>query len=141
MTRDIDTVIEYQPDEAKRIAGLFDDIGHVDVEMIEEAARVESMFSNLHSEWIIKANFIARKSGEYRALEFSRRRQVEVDGVPIAVVSPEDLILSKLDWAKESRSELQMRDVRAILAAVPNLDRVYLRDWATRLGLTQMLEM
>jgi hypothetical protein len=90
MTRDIDIVIEYQPDEAKRIAGLFDDIGHVDVEMVEEAARVESMFSILHSEWIIKADFIARKSGEYRALEFSRRREVEVDGVPIAVVSPED---------------------------------------------------
>jgi hypothetical protein len=140
MTRDIDIVIEYLPSEAPRIARLFDDISYVDAEMIEEAARHESMFNILHSEWIIKADFIARKSGEYRALEFSRRREVDVEGVPIAVVSPEDLVLSKLDWARESPSELQMRDVRAILDAVSDLDRVYLHQWATRLGLTHMLQ-
>ena len=140
MTRDIDIVIEYRPSDAERIAGLFADISYVDRQMVEEAARDEGMFNILHNEWIIKADFIARKSGEYRALEFSRRHEVDVEGVPIAVVSPEDLILSKLDWARTSPSELQMRDVSAIIDSVPDLDREYLRGWAERLGLAQLLE-
>ena len=140
MTRDIDIVIECRPSDAERIAGLFADISYVDRQMVEEAARDEGMFNILHNEWIIKADFIARKSGEYRALEFSRRHEVDVEGVPIAVVSPEDLILSKLDWGRTSPSELQMRDVSAIIDSVPDLDREYLRGWAERLGLAQLLE-
>jgi len=139
MTRDIDIVIEYKPSDAERIARLFEDIGYVDRAMIEEAARHEGMFNILHDEWIIKADFIARKSGEYRELEFSRRREIDVQGSSISVVSPEDLVLSKLDWAKASSSELQMRDVRAIMASVPDLDWEYVRKWAGVLGVTELL--
>ena len=38
-------------------------------------------------------------------------------GIELWIVSPEDLILSKLDWARDTRSELQLRDVRHLLAA------------------------
>jgi hypothetical protein len=41
-----------------------------------------------------------------------------IDGSPMWLVSPEDLILSKLAWAKESRSEIQMRDDDARLVAL-----------------------
>jgi hypothetical protein len=140
MTRDIDIVIEYQPADSDRLARLFQDISYVDKSMIEEAARQESTFSILHNEWIIKADFIARKSGTYRELEFSRRRDIEVEGVNIWVVSPEDLVLSKLDWAKASSSELQMRDVHSIVTSVHNLDWEYLRKWSRQLGLAQLLD-
>ncbi|MCK4306369.1 MAG: nucleotidyl transferase AbiEii/AbiGii toxin family protein [Candidatus Eisenbacteria sp.] len=140
MTRDIDIVIEYRPRDSNRIAQLFEDISYVDSSRIEEAARHEGMFNILHNEWIIKADFIARKSGAYRVLEFSRRREIDVEGVNISVVSPEDLVLSKLDWAKASSSELQMRDVRTIVAFVTDLDLEYLRKWAQQLGLTQLLD-
>ncbi len=55
-------------------------------------------------------------------------------------MTPEDLILSKLDWARETGSELQERDVREILAGVEDLDSDYLETWATQLGLSDMLE-
>jgi len=139
MTRDIDIVIEYREKDANKIARLFEDISYVDEKMIAEAARHESMFNILHNEWIIKADFIARKGGKYRILEFSRRREVDVEGVSISVVSPEDLILSKLDWGKASSSELQMRDVRAIVSSATELDWEYLREWAGHLRVKQFL--
>jgi hypothetical protein len=36
------------------------------------------------------------------------------------VVAPEDLLLSKLVWAKLSQSKLQFRDVRQMMGAVRN---------------------
>ena len=140
MTRDIDIVIEYRPRDSNRIAQLFEDISYVDSSMIEEAARNEGMFNILHNEWIIKADFIARKSGAYRVLEFSRRREIEVEGVNISVVSPEDLVLSKLDWARASSAELHLRDVRTIVASSADLDWDYLREWARQLELMQLLD-
>lgn len=70
--------------------------------------------------------------------EFSRRRKVSVDGQPFYVVAPEDLILSKLDWAKETESEVQLSDVRGLLKSVKRLDRGYLSRWAKRLGIESL---
>ncbi len=69
---------------------------------------------------------------------YERRRRVELAGVPLWIVSIEDLILSKLEWSRESRSEQQRRDV-ALLLRVP-LDQVYLDEWAARLGLEGLLK-
>jgi hypothetical protein len=59
-------------------------------------------------------------------------------GVDLWIVSPEDLILSKLDWAKDTRSELQLGDVRNLLET-PR-DEAYLDRWAARLGLEDLLK-
>jgi hypothetical protein len=56
------------------------------------------------------------------------------------MISPEDLVLSKLVWAKDSRSELQFRDVRSIMALQPNLDWRYLDRWAIRLTVAGLLQ-
>jgi hypothetical protein len=53
------------------------------------------------------------------------------------IVSREDPIISKLDWARDSHSELQLRDVKQLLAGP--IDMHYLRDWALRLGIEQQL--
>lgn len=50
-------------------------------------------------------------------------------------MAPEDLILSKLEWAKESHSLLQLDDVRNLLRSVKDLDGTYLNQWVDRLGL------
>jgi hypothetical protein len=63
-----------------------------------------------------------------------------IDGATVWVVAPEDLILSKLVWAKNSQSELQLRDVRRLLHAVTRLDRNYLDYWAKNLGVSDLLE-
>jgi hypothetical protein len=54
------------------------------------------------------------------------------------IVSVEDLILSKLEWSRESGSEQQRRDVALLLKAP--LDGAYLDEWAVRLGLSGLLK-
>jgi hypothetical protein len=97
------------------------------------------MFNIIHNEWVLKADFIIRKDEEYRNLEFGRRQRLRVGGRSVWVVSPEDLILSKLCWVKKSESELQRRDVEDIFAAIPDLDRSYLREWSEVLGVRSLL--
>jgi hypothetical protein len=53
-------------------------------------------------------------------------------------VSKEDLIISKLFWAKDSHSELQLGDVRNLLAT--GYDFAYLRRWTRELRLDTLLE-
>ena len=84
--------------------------------------------------------FIVRKDSEYRRLEFARRHRVEAEGLPLHLVSPEDLILSKLEWARQGSSELQLKDVQSVVASVPDLDWTYIRFWAAKLGLVPLLE-
>jgi hypothetical protein len=74
-----------------------------------------------------------------RASDPSRRRKpVELAGVSTWITSREDLILSKLIWARDANSELQKRDVRTLLD--DSVDWRYLRQWATKLGVSDMLE-
>ena len=140
MTRDIDVVIECQPDDAATIAALFAADCYVDVESIREAATTQSTFNIIHNEWIIKADFIVRKDEEYRKVEFDRRRQFQIGGTPIWVVAPEDLILSKIKWSQESNSEMQQRDVLALVESVTDLDWRYLQTWGDRLGMKNLLD-
>jgi hypothetical protein len=46
-----------------------------------------------------------RDESDYEIEKFERRRQVEVDGRSIWMIAPEDLVLSKLVWAEDSRSD------------------------------------
>lgn len=140
MTRDIDIVIECGPEHVDTLVRLFETDCYIAADAVLEATQTQGMFNVIHNDWIIKADFIVRKDHPYRSVEFERRREIDVDGTTIVVVAPEDLILSKLDWARETGSELQERDVRAILAGVEDLDWDHLETWATRLGLSNMLE-
>ena len=54
------------------------------------------------------------------------------------ITSPEDLILSKLFWAKESFSEMQIQDVKNLMRTVPDLDVNYIEKWLPGLGLEEI---
>lgn len=133
MTRDIDVVIELRESDVERVVTLFRDQYYVDRDMVEQAVRSRSMFNMIHNALVVKVDCVVRKDSAYRREEFSRRRRVLIDGEPVMIVAPEDLILSKLEWAKESHSQLQMDDVRNLLRSVEGLDRRYLNRWVDRL--------
>jgi len=87
----------------------------------------------------VKVDFVVLKNAPYREEEFRRRRQVDLEGRKLWMVAAEDLLLSKLHWAKDTRSDLQLRDVRNLLAAVPMMDFNYIQHWAADLGVTDLL--
>jgi hypothetical protein len=140
MTRDIDIVAVLYPPHALRLAELLAPDFICDVDVMRDAIVQRRMFSVVHREALQKIDIIVREDRDYEIEKFERRRLVEVDGQPMWVISPEDLVLSKLVWAKDSRSELQLRDVRSIIALQPGLDWPYVERWALRLTVTQMLK-
>ncbi|HZH96403.1 MAG TPA: hypothetical protein VEY06_10980, partial [Flavisolibacter sp.] len=81
-----------------------------------------------------KADFIILKNEPYREIEFERRREMDFYGTPVFIVSPEDLLLSKLIWIQELQSNLQEQDI-VNLAASQNLDWKYIILWIKDLQL------
>lgn len=139
MTRDIDIVAEIRAADVETIAAAFEHGFYCDRDMIRQAVDHQGSFNLIHTPTVIKVDFIVRKDTPYRRVEFDRRRTITVDGHVIRVVSAEDLVLSKLVWAKPSHSEVQLRDVRNLIACVPALDWSYLERWATDLTVADLL--
>ncbi len=60
--------------------------------------------------------------------------------IPIWIVSLEDLILSKLYWAKDTLSEMQLKDVKNLLLSSQQIDLDYLNKWIEKLKLAKPYE-
>ena len=139
MTRDVDLVVELSTGDTDRLCAILASSEfYLDHGTVRDAAARHGTFNAIHERLIVKVDFAVRKDTEYRRTEFSRRRRLPLEGYPVFVVAPEDLIISKLDWARESHSAVQLGDVRDLLRSVPDLDRAYLDEWITRLGLTSL---
>ena len=137
MTRDIDLVIALEAAQAERLTTALGADYHADAEAIVAAIRDGRPWNVIHLPSVVKIDLIPRKDTPFRRAEFERRRRIELAGVPLWIVNIEDLILSKLEWARESRSEQQRRDIGLLLAAP--LDRAYLEEWAARLDLAGLM--
>src|SRR5207249_4387095 len=138
MTRDIDVVIAIARNDVGRVAALFRPDYYVSEQNIRESLAQESIFNLIHHESVIKVDCIIRKSSEYRRIEFERRQKISILDFTTFIVSKEDLIVSKLFWAKDSHSEVQLEDVRNLLAA--GYDAAYLQHWTRELGLDNLLQ-
>lgn len=81
-----------------------------------------------------------RKERPFNHAEFARRTRRALFDAPVLVASPEDLILSKLEWDQITPSERQRTD--ALQIATVNwrrLDLEYLRHWAAELNVGDSL--
>lgn len=135
MTRDIDIVIELGQDDADRVIPLFETDFYVDPDAVRRAIATRGMFNLIHDSFVIKVDFIVRKDSEYRREEFARRRRVEVEGQALWIVTPEDLVISKLDWAPRHSLGSLARRRPGPLASVSDLDDAYLARWTAWLDL------
>jgi hypothetical protein len=99
------------------------------------------MFNVIDNKLGWKADLIFRKDSPHQLSEFNRRIRAKLMGIDLWILSPEDVILSKLNWARESGSELQFRDVFGVVKSQwSNLDWDYLTHWAKELGVEKNLE-
>ena len=133
MTRDIDIVVELSKRDIGKFILAFQRDHYLEPQTVHEAVKNRRIFNLIHNQYIIKVDFVVRKDTPYRRREFSRKKKISVDGQNLYVVAPEDLILSKLEWAKASKAEVQLRDVQNLLQSVKGLDRRYLARWARQL--------
>jgi|SRR5215831_4926693 len=138
MTRDIDLVVEVQLHDIDVIVSGLEPDYYVERDAISQAIAHERTFNIIHREAFIKVDCIVKKRSEYRQLEFDRRQRINFQGSAVWLVSKEDLIISKLFWARDSHSELQLRDVKNLLAS--GYDVRYVQQWASKLGLRELLK-
>jgi hypothetical protein len=138
MTRDIDVVVALAPADADKIVDLFRADYYFSEEAVRDSISAESTFNLIHNESVIKVDCIVRKNTPYRRVEFDRRKQIKIDDFSTWIASKEDLIISKLFWAKDSGSEIQMRDVQNLVAT--GSDVAYIDNWTKDLGLFNLWE-
>ena len=83
-----------------------------------------------------KIDLIIRKSRAFSQEEFRRRQPLSLHDVPLFLASAEDVVISKLEWAKLAQSRRQIEDAAAILRARwAALDHSYLAKWIDELDL------
>jgi hypothetical protein len=142
-TNDIDLVIDSTPAQLDHLLSMLGSKIYVSQESARQALRDRSMFNiiDLTNGW--KVDLIVRKNRPFSIEEFQRRQTGIVEGHSLPIATPEDIILSKLEWNLITPSERQVRDaLNVAIAKWPALDRDYLRKWAPALGVTdQLLEV
>lgn len=136
MTRDIDVVVELRAGDADRLVRLFSPDYYVSLEAVDSSIAHQSLFNLIHNESVIKVDCIVRKQSEYRLTEFNRRQRIKIENFETWIVSKEDLILSKLLWAKDSHSELHLRDIKNLVST--GFDRDYMERWTRELDLLKL---
>jgi predicted nucleotidyltransferase len=135
-TRDLDIVIDPKAATLERlVAGLQRAGFYVDRDAARTALGARSQFNAIGPE-ASKVDFIIRRDRSFSREEFRRRLPAELLGTPGFIVTVEDLVVAKVEWAAASDSERQLRDVRVMLAVNGDrVDRGYVERWISALGL------
>ncbi len=140
MTRDIDIVINLTKQNSSSIIKAFSPDYYIDPVSVERAIQDQRMFNIIHNKQFVKIDFVIRKSTPFRDLEFNRRKKVKLADFEVWLVSPEDLIISKLDWARDSHWELQLGDVADLLEIKP-LVKEYIQQWVQQLQIEEVYSL
>ena len=141
MTRDIDVVVDATREQLETFRGLFDPKTYYVTDPLEALAH-RSMFTIVEIMTGWKVDLMIRKERAFSRSELERRIQAKIGDVEVLVVSPEDSILSKLEWMKLSGSDRQLGDVVGMIDANDDrLDWGYIRYWASELSVGEQLRI
>jgi hypothetical protein len=138
-TYDIDVVISANAEQLQTFHSMFGKSEwYFDLSDALEACSRRSMFNILDMLEGWKIDIIFEKLGPYHRIAFERRVPAEIEGVPLFAPSAEDVIISKLDWAKMGSSSRQIEDVAGILEEQKDtLDSGYIEKWIAELQLSE----
>jgi hypothetical protein len=140
MTHDIDVVVEIDQTHIPKIIKLFKKEFYVSEEAINESVMHKSMFNIINLDSGIKIDFWIRNDNEYDIERFNRRQKYMISGNEIFFSSPEDIILKKLLWYKDSQIDKHLDDTFGILQIQnENLDYKYIKKWSTKLSVSNLL--
>ncbi len=140
-TNDIDIVIEPTADQLKRLVLYFQEIAYVSEVAAMDAYERRGMFNVISNATVEKLDFIFRKDSPYAVQAFERRSIQDFGHVVALSIAPEDIILSKLLWSRQTLSEVQFRDIAGIIRMQSNtLDMDYLRYWGKELNVLHRMK-
>jgi hypothetical protein len=146
-TMDIDIIADIKPEHVEALYLSLEPGYYIDKDMIREAIRHHSSFNIIHFDSMMKIDIFVLKEREFDKEAFKRKKldaqDIEGSKFEYFISSPEDIILSKLEWFKMGGevSERQWRDIIGVLKVqANNLDMEYLQKWVHRLHLSDLWE-
>jgi hypothetical protein len=145
-TQDSDIVAEMRLEHLQPFVTALEGEFYLDEEMIADAIRRNSSFNIIHRETMFKVDvFIPRPRPFLQAQLARAQRQVFTFETEVSAkfASPEDTILSKLEWYRlgGETSDRQWRDILGVLKTrAGELELDYLRTWAGELNVSDLLE-
>jgi hypothetical protein len=141
-TYDIDIVIKLKE---RKIPLLMEalrklsEFGYIDGEMAKEALKGKTEFNFIDPETGLKVDFWIKKEDEFSKNEFKGRILKEIGDQKIYFISPEDLILRKLEWYKLGELARDLEDIESILK-ISKVDLNYIKKWAKKQSTILILE-
>ncbi len=140
-THDIDVVVAMQPSDVTAIQRIFPDPPfYMSESAIAQALKHCTQFNVIDTGSGDKIDFWMLTDSPFDQSRFSRKARQPLFGMPMLTSMPEDTILQKLAWAKQSGgSERQFNDAKAVLEIQhAALDLIYLNEWAQRLDISEL---
>lgn len=111
---------------------------YIDAEAALDALQRRSQFNVIDFTTGWKVDLIVRKSRPFSVKEFERRSTVKFQGMELVIASAEDVLISKLEWAKLAESTRQVDDAAGILRIrEEELDLQYVRSWVKQMQLEE----
>lgn len=141
-TADIDIIVELASQKLDQLAEKLlsiDKAVYVDQVMMQRALERRGEFNFIHPASGLKVDLWILKNDPFSQEQIARAVRKKIANVSVIFVSPEDLILSKLLWYKESESDRQLEDVASVLRRQKKLDWEYLRKWAKQQSTLKIL--
>jgi hypothetical protein len=140
-TRDVDLVAELTTNSLELLLKrLGTDAFYIPTNDARHSTLFGGSFNVLHLPSGGKVDiFVPQTNDAFTKSRMKRRIRSEVIGIVAWIATPEDVVLAKLRWRIESRSEVQWRDCVEI-AATHSLDGDYMNIWAPHLNVAADLE-
>jgi hypothetical protein len=144
-TQDADITVQSFSSVAEQLYEILKSDFYISKEAMYQALQSRTSFNIIHLTTAFKIDIFIQKENEFQIqmLSHSRKLPLGESAKKVSFVSPEDIILLKLDWFRQSGcdSQRQWSDVQGVLAAQKeNLDFEYLKNWAKKLGLNELLQ-
>lgn len=139
-TNDIDIVVDCERMGIDGFVKAFEPEWFLDPEMVRDSVRNGFMFNAIPLTGGPKIDFIPLKDDLFERTKFRRRVVEDWHGTPIQVCTGRDLALSKLIWAKDTFSQRQLADIRAIMSSGLVEEDDEFSRWVARLGLEAVLD-
>ena len=145
-TADVDILSDFRHEHVAPLCAALKDEYYLDDRAMRRAVSLRRMFNLIHFDTTFKVDIYVQQGDEFSRQQLERRRRETLlpgGAGAVYVATPEDTILAKLRRHRlgGGASERQLSDVLGVIKVQrARLDAVYLRGWADRLGVLDLLE-